>query len=203
MANWEGLETAMAARFGGAVLGDDRGFRFRSGLTSGFTNAVLRTSVEPDALAALVADARAWFPAGIAWRWLVSDLDCPADLAARLPALGFERRRVLPAMARDLAGLDVGARRHRRRDGGPRRGRSRGMARRQERESSTRRTHVGRMARVGHIRRRWSDFDSSWPAMGIVRSAPSRCSSTKPRTARACITSTWSREPGGAASGRP
>lgn len=95
----------MAARFGGTVLEDERGFRFRSGLTSGFTSGVLRTSVAPGDLAALIADAQAWFPPGIAWRWMSSPLDRPPDLAARLAEAGFSLVRVLPAMTLDLAGL--------------------------------------------------------------------------------------------------
>ena len=108
--NWAGLEIAMAARFDGATLADERGFRFRSGLTSGFTDGVLRTAVAPEALASLVDDVRAWFPLGTPWVWLVSALDRPQDLAARLAAAGFHRRGVLPAMTRGLADFDATAR---------------------------------------------------------------------------------------------
>jgi ribosomal protein S18 acetylase RimI-like enzyme len=99
----------MSARFGGAILADGRCFRFRSGLTSGFTNGVLQTTVTPEAVPSLIEEVRAWFPRGTSWVWLVSALDRPTDLAARLATAGFQRRRVLSAMTRDLAGFDVAA----------------------------------------------------------------------------------------------
>lgn len=110
LANWAAFETHLAGRFGGATLADHRGFRFRSGLTSGFTNAVLSTTAVPEAVAGLIEDVRAWFPSGIEWRWLVSPLNRPSDLATRLVAAGFQQVRILSAMTLDLASRDIPSR---------------------------------------------------------------------------------------------
>ncbi len=93
LANWEALETAMAHRFDGAILDDARQFQFRCGLRSGFMNGVLRTRVAPGDLEGLVAETRTWFPADVAWRWIVGSTSAPADLAARLEAAGLQSRR--------------------------------------------------------------------------------------------------------------
>jgi GNAT superfamily N-acetyltransferase len=106
LANWAALERAIAERFGGAVHEDQRGFRFRSGLHSGFLNGVLRTNVLADEVPALAHELRAWFPAGLPWRWIIGPGTTTPKLAERLEADGFERRwPLMPAMTIDLAGL--------------------------------------------------------------------------------------------------
>jgi GNAT superfamily N-acetyltransferase len=106
-ANWEALEASLAARFGGVVEERTGLFRFRSGLHSGFLNGVLRTDVPADRIGSLVAETRAWFPAGLPWRWIVGPTSGPSDLVERLTAEGLERRWPgMPAMAMDLTGVD-------------------------------------------------------------------------------------------------
>jgi predicted GNAT family acetyltransferase len=106
LANWEALERAIANRFGGVVEEDARGFRFRSGLQSGFLNGVLRAHVESDDVLPLARETKGWFPDGLPWRWIVGPGSLPPDLADRLEAHGLERRwPLMPAMAIDLADL--------------------------------------------------------------------------------------------------
>jgi ribosomal protein S18 acetylase RimI-like enzyme len=106
MENWERLESSLAARFGGVVENDERLFRWRTGLHSGFLNGVLRTHVVADEVVELAAETRAWFPAGLPWRWIVGPGSAPPKLADRLDADGFERRWPhMPAMAIALADL--------------------------------------------------------------------------------------------------
>ena len=110
MENWDALGRALAGRFGGAVTDDDRVFRYRTGLHSGFLNSVLRADVAPDEVAAFADEQRAWFPDGLPWRWIVGPGSQPDDLVERLRALGFEARwSPMPAMAIDLAGFDAAA----------------------------------------------------------------------------------------------
>jgi ribosomal protein S18 acetylase RimI-like enzyme len=106
LANWEALERAIAERFGGAVEDDARGFRFRSGLHSGFLNGVLRTHVDADDVLPLAHEVRRWFPDGLPWRWIVGPGVQPHNLAFKLEADGFERRwPQMPAMTIELADL--------------------------------------------------------------------------------------------------
>jgi GNAT superfamily N-acetyltransferase len=110
IANWETLCRSIAERFGGVSISDEHGFRFRSGLHSGFLNAVLRTSVAAGEVVELAAQTRAWFPAGLPWRWVVGPGSAPADLVERLTRAGFEPRwPEMPAMHVDLAGFDAAA----------------------------------------------------------------------------------------------
>ena len=100
LVNWEALERAICGRFGGTVLEDARGFRFRSGLHSGFLNGVLRTSIHPDEVPGLAMEVRAWFPASLPWRWVIAIDPLANRLADRLDVEGFERRwPEMPAMA--------------------------------------------------------------------------------------------------------
>ena len=103
--NWEALATALAVGFGGRVEDDSAGFRFRTGLHSGFLNGVLRASVGPETVPDLAEELRAWFPDGLPWRWVVGPGSAPSDLAARLDAEGFERR--WPHMPTMTVGLDT------------------------------------------------------------------------------------------------
>ena len=106
-ANWEALEADLVARFHGTLVDDDRVFRFRTNLPSGFLNGVLRADVAPDGVEDLVRASRAWFEADMPWRWVVGPTSRPADLADRLEAAGLERRwPLMPAMAVDLDTLD-------------------------------------------------------------------------------------------------
>lgn len=106
LANWEGLQRSIAERFGGVVVDDARGFRFRTGLHSGFLNGVLRTHVHSDEVPGLAHEVRAWFPPGLPWRWIVGPGSETPNLIARLEADGFERRwPEMPAMTIVLADL--------------------------------------------------------------------------------------------------
>lgn len=106
-ANWEALAHYLAGHFGGSVEDTPLGFRFRTGLHSGFMNGVLRTDARPEDVSDLVGATRAWFPAGLPWRWVVGPTSRPGDLADRLEARGLERRwPSMPAMAVDLDGLE-------------------------------------------------------------------------------------------------
>lgn len=108
IANWEGLGRALALGFGGVVEDEERSFRFRSNLHSGFMNGVIRASVAPDEVLALIAGMRAWFPDGLPWRWVVGPGSGPDDLADRLEAAGFEKRwPFMPCMTIDLADFDA------------------------------------------------------------------------------------------------
>lgn len=107
--NWEALGRALALGFGGAVEDSARSFRFRSNLSSGFMNGVIRADVPPAEVPDLIADMRAWFPDGLPWRWVVGPGSGPADLADRLEATGFEKRWPhMPCMTIDLAEFDAG-----------------------------------------------------------------------------------------------
>jgi len=105
--NWESLERALAGRFGGVVVDDARTFRFRTGLHSGFLNGVLRTTVLPDEVPALAHELRAWFSAGLPWRWIVDRAELGTVIAERLEAEGFERRwPEMPGMTVDLTAFE-------------------------------------------------------------------------------------------------
>jgi GNAT superfamily N-acetyltransferase len=79
-----------------------------TGLSSGFTNGVLRTSLAPEDVPEMVAETRAWFHAGLSWRWMVGATSTPADLADRLGSAGFDQvRPPMPAMAVELDSLDL------------------------------------------------------------------------------------------------
>jgi GNAT superfamily N-acetyltransferase len=107
LANWECLAREICRRFDGVVVEDARGFRFRSGLHSGFLNGVLRTSVLPDEVPALAREVRAWFPADLPWRWIVDHAELGTTILFRLEAEGFERRwPEMPGMALDLRGYE-------------------------------------------------------------------------------------------------
>jgi GNAT superfamily N-acetyltransferase len=106
MENWEALERAIGGRFGGTVVDDDRAFRFRSGLHSGFLNGVLRTTVQSDDVPALAGEMLEWFPPDLPWRWIIGPGSTTINLAERLEAHGFERRwPSMPAMTIDLPGF--------------------------------------------------------------------------------------------------
>jgi len=105
--NWEGLATALAERFDGEVQDTPRGYRFRSGLRSGFMNGVLRANVASDDVPDLAAEHRAAFADGLPWRWVVGPGSAPGDLAERLEAEGFERRWAhMPTMTLHLDSFD-------------------------------------------------------------------------------------------------
>jgi GNAT superfamily N-acetyltransferase len=107
MTNWESLERAISAQFGGEVVDDEHGFRWRSGLHSGFLNGVLRTHVDSNDVLKVMHDTRHWFPPGPPWRWIVAPGDQPFNLADRLEADGYERRwPSMPAMSMSLADLE-------------------------------------------------------------------------------------------------
>lgn len=90
----------------------DRLFRFDTGLTSGFTNGILRTTVAPAEVDDVLVGTRTWFPAGRAWHWIVGATSMPPDLVDRLEAVGLERvRPSMPAMAVELASLELERRR--------------------------------------------------------------------------------------------
>jgi predicted GNAT family acetyltransferase len=107
--NWQALERAIAGRFGGEVVDDGRGFRFRSGLHSGFLNGVLRTHVQSDEVPAFAAELRSWFGDSLPWRWIIGVTSSTINLAVRLEADGLERRwPEMPAMTVELAGFTAG-----------------------------------------------------------------------------------------------
>jgi GNAT superfamily N-acetyltransferase len=107
LANWESLERTIVERVSGDIIDDAHGFRFRSGLHSGFLNGVLRGHVHDDDALRFAHEVRAWFPDGLPWRWVVGAGSLPVNLADRLEADGFERRWPrMPAMTIDLASFD-------------------------------------------------------------------------------------------------
>jgi ribosomal protein S18 acetylase RimI-like enzyme len=105
--NWEHLERALAERFGGAVLAEPRGYRFRSGLHSGFLNGVIVGDLHPDDVDAYGHELRSWFPAGLPWRWVLPNDPLDVNIGRRLEAHGFEARwPEMPAMTVDLGGFE-------------------------------------------------------------------------------------------------
>jgi len=107
--NWQSLERALCARFGGVVVDDARTFRWRTGLHSGFMNGVLRTSVRPDEVSTLADDLRSWFPTDLPWRWIVDHRETGTTIVERLDGAGFERRwPEMPGMTMSLRGFSRG-----------------------------------------------------------------------------------------------
>lgn len=108
--NWEHLERALAGRFGGAVVADRRGFRWRTGLHSGFLNGVIVGDLHPDDLVPYAQELRAWFPAALPWRWILPGDPLATNVGERLEAEGFERRWPRQsAMAASLGGFSGGS----------------------------------------------------------------------------------------------
>jgi ribosomal protein S18 acetylase RimI-like enzyme len=91
-ANWEHLERALVDTVGGMVVAEPRGFRWRTGLHSGFLNGVIVGDLHPDDLAAYAHELRAWFPADLPWRWILPGDPLDTNIGNRLEADGFERR---------------------------------------------------------------------------------------------------------------
>jgi len=107
MTNWESLARAICHQFAGDVVDDAHGFRFRSGMHSGFLNGVLRTHVDSNDVLDVMHAARLSFPPGLPWRWIVAPGDQPFNLAERLEAEGLERRWPhMPLMTLDLDDLE-------------------------------------------------------------------------------------------------
>jgi ribosomal protein S18 acetylase RimI-like enzyme len=92
VANWEHLEAALADRFGGSVLAEARGFRFRTGLHSGFLNGVIVGDLHPDDVDAYGHEVRAWIGEDLPWRWILPGDPLDVNIGLRLEAHGFERR---------------------------------------------------------------------------------------------------------------
>jgi ribosomal protein S18 acetylase RimI-like enzyme len=110
LANWQHLERALAARFGGEVVDEARGFRFRTGLHSGFLNGVIVGDLHPDDVDTYAHELLQWFPPGLPWRWILPGHPLAATIAQRLDAHGFEGRWPgQKAMTVDLAGFDPGS----------------------------------------------------------------------------------------------
>ena len=110
---WEFIR-GFAAVPGVEVVDDERSLRVATGVPSPLFNPVLRATVEPAAVAALVDEARAWYrERRLPWSWYVGPASRPPGLARELERRGFAKVTEPPGMAAvldTLADLDPGPR---------------------------------------------------------------------------------------------
>jgi len=106
---WEFIR-GFAGVAGVEVVDDARSLRVATGVPSPLFNPVLRATVAPEDLPALVDEARAWYrQRRLPWSWYVGPASGPAGIARELERRGFAKVTEPPGMAADLRGIqDLG-----------------------------------------------------------------------------------------------
>jgi GNAT superfamily N-acetyltransferase len=103
---WEFIR-GFAAVPGVEVVDDERSLRVATGVPSPLFNPVLRASVAPEQLSALVDEAREWYrDRRLPWSWYAGPASGPAPVAAELERRGFAKVTEPPGMAAELSALD-------------------------------------------------------------------------------------------------
>src|SRR3954469_15119387 len=103
---WEFIR-GFAGVAGVEVVDDARSLRVATGVPSPLFNPVLRATVAPEDLPALVDEARAWYrERRLPWSWYVGPASRPPTIERELARRGFAKVTEPPGMAADLGSLD-------------------------------------------------------------------------------------------------
>ncbi|HEX4720075.1 MAG TPA: GNAT family N-acetyltransferase [Thermoleophilaceae bacterium] len=104
---WEFIR-GFAAVPGVEVIDDERSLRVATGVPSPLFNPVLRATVAPDEVPALVDEAREWYRVRrLPWSWYAGPASGPGDVAPELVRRGFAKVTEPPGMAADLSRLET------------------------------------------------------------------------------------------------
>lgn len=103
---WEFIR-GFAAVPGVEVVDDAASLRVATGVPSPLFNPVLRATVEEEAVADLVTEARSWYRARrLPWSWYVGPASGPGRIAPQLERRGFAKVTEPPGMATALADVE-------------------------------------------------------------------------------------------------
>src|SRR5215212_950750 len=103
---WEFIR-GFAAVAGVEVVDDERSLRVATGVPSPLFNPVLRATVAPDEVAALVDEAREWYRRRrLPWSWYAGPASGPGSIARELERRAFAKVTEPPGMAAELSGVE-------------------------------------------------------------------------------------------------
>lgn len=103
---WEFIR-GFAAVPGVEVVDDERTLRVATGVPSPLFNPVLRATVSPEEVRALVDEAREWYrQRRLPWSWYAGPASGPGAIAPELERRGFAKVTEPPGMAAALANVD-------------------------------------------------------------------------------------------------
>src|SRR4051812_28361598 len=103
---WEFIR-GFAAVAGVEVVDDERSLRVATGVPSPLFNPVLRATVAPEDVAALVDEAREWYRRRrLPWSWYAGPASGPGEIGPELERRGFAKVTEPPGMAAELSDLE-------------------------------------------------------------------------------------------------